>query len=374
MLRLVSEEPHNELAWLWLSDLAATLEERIAALERALAINPHRARAQLRLSQLRRQHAALALDVAAQAQALRQNGQRQAAYDLLRQRLQRQRDDAAAWQAFAQLADAVEDQIVALAYAVALDPAQRAARQRLTQLQRAHEDMLAIGSAYERLGDLENAIRCYGLALTKPPNGAAETIARKRLRAARRFRRLYRHEKRPFALPPLSANHALATGRDHEEAGDLEKAVVAYRAAIDLALEGRERQIAQERLAAAAAQRALPPPRLTAPTVTLARMTAGPALLYGLLIFIHAGLNPLTLSPVLGLGALPVLAGSAILVLVTGLPHHALSGRLLGEARRRDRLTRALLNVLGLLLLLIPFLLLLFSALTRLAAFEPVMP
>ncbi|MCA9971760.1 MAG: hypothetical protein KC425_16155, partial [Anaerolineales bacterium] len=209
--QLVADEPHHELAWLWLSDLAPDLEARIFALEQALAINPHRTRARQRLAALRQQHtaqaeqaAAHARQAAAQDRALALNGQRHAAYALLGERLRQQPDDAAAWRRLGELADAVEDQIVALTYALALEPAHVPARHRLTQLQRAHEDALAIGSAYERFGDLDNAIRFYRLAQKASDSSPDALIAQKRLQAARRFRKLYRRQKRPFSLPPLS--------------------------------------------------------------------------------------------------------------------------------------------------------------------------
>ena len=39
-LRVVEEDPHNELAWMWLAGLVDSLEDKIIACENVLTINP----------------------------------------------------------------------------------------------------------------------------------------------------------------------------------------------------------------------------------------------------------------------------------------------------------------------------------------------
>ena len=92
--------------------------------------------------------------------------------------------------------------------------------------------------------------------------------------------------------------------------------------------------------------------------------------MYTLLLLLHGGLNPFRLPFPLLAGGISVLIGSLTLVAVMITPHHILTQRLLGVDGRVDQITRMLLNILGILLILFPFLLLLIDAMERLAAFS----
>jgi len=52
LLDLVDEDPHNEMAWIWLSGLVDTLDDKIIACENILTINPTNDRVRAYLSQL----------------------------------------------------------------------------------------------------------------------------------------------------------------------------------------------------------------------------------------------------------------------------------------------------------------------------------
>lgn len=52
-LRIVEEDPRNELAWMWLAGLVDSLEDRIIACENVLTINPSNARASAYLHKLK---------------------------------------------------------------------------------------------------------------------------------------------------------------------------------------------------------------------------------------------------------------------------------------------------------------------------------
>ncbi|MEZ4647029.1 MAG: hypothetical protein R3E31_30610 [Chloroflexota bacterium] len=376
LLALVETEPEHELAWLWLSELMPDLENRIIALENALAINPHRQKAQQRLAQLRQQQEALVPQRVVMANTYAENGRRQQAYTLLQQQLQKQPDDADAWFAFSQLVEDVDDQIAALHYAVMLKPTHNQAQQRLTQLLLAHDDLIGLGRAYEALGDLDNAIPAYQLAVKQSTTPTIDqTIAKKRLEAAKRYRKLYHQQQRKgLTFPELTTNQSLATGRAYEEKGEWEAAIIAYKTAVATATATAEQKIAQKRLHTTQKQQQLPNVKLTSPTLTLVRLGLGPFLLFIFLVLLHAGLNPLHISPWLALSSLSVLAGSLLLVLAMIIPHHNLAQKLLGESERPDFLTRILLNVLGNLLIALPFLLLIFNAIDRLSVYTPVIP
>lgn len=53
-LRVVEEDPRNELAWMWLAGLVDSLEDRIVACENVLTINPSNEKARGYLESLRR--------------------------------------------------------------------------------------------------------------------------------------------------------------------------------------------------------------------------------------------------------------------------------------------------------------------------------
>jgi hypothetical protein len=55
LLEVVEADPHNELAWIWLTGLVDTLEDKIIACENVLTINPSNERVRAYLYQLMRQ-------------------------------------------------------------------------------------------------------------------------------------------------------------------------------------------------------------------------------------------------------------------------------------------------------------------------------
>lgn len=56
-LRVVDEDPHNELAWMWLAGLVDSLEDKIIACENVLTINPSNEKARRYLESLNRRKA-----------------------------------------------------------------------------------------------------------------------------------------------------------------------------------------------------------------------------------------------------------------------------------------------------------------------------
>jgi hypothetical protein len=55
-LEVVSFDPRNEVAWMWLSGLFESIDEQIAACEKVLAINPGNVRTRAYLSELKKKH------------------------------------------------------------------------------------------------------------------------------------------------------------------------------------------------------------------------------------------------------------------------------------------------------------------------------
>lgn len=309
LIELVTGEPRNEMAWLWLSELVDDLEDKIIALENALTINPNRPKVQRRLAELQQQRAEAERqrqeeELYEQARTAVRSGRRQEGRDLLRQLVAREPDHARAWLALSQLVDSVEEQIIALENVLRVNPHHDPALVRLTQLQLVHDDHLALGRAYEERDELEKAIAAYRLAEQQLPSAADRVIAGKRRQAVEKLRQQTR---------PIEVTH---------------------------------------------------------PTTTLLRLAAGPVVMYGMLLFIHSGLNPLRMSPLLCLGGLGVTLGSLLVAGIYNTPHHALWKKILGQESLSDRPTRMLLGLLGLLFLIVPFLFILINAMNRLAIYQ----
>lgn len=373
LLTLVWEDPQNEMAWLWLSDVVETVEDRIIALENAIAINPQRVQTRKRLAQIR-QSAPVSDNGTAPDANLEEDGRRQEAYHNLLEQVRHAPDDATAWFALSQITDRVEDQIIFLQRTVKHNPNHRQARIRLTQLQLAHQDLLSLAKAHEAQNDIPGAARVYQATISHKQNSADEVIARKRLKQMGTLKRV-RHSN-PTFIPPATpiSNYALAKGRHAEETGEWNEAIAAYTLVANHAATAVTRALAQNRLETAVRQQKLPAVQLTSATTTLWRLGLGPVMLYSLLLLLHGGLNPLQGPFLLWVGGISVLLGSLTLVAVMIIPHHTLAQKLVGNNGRADQLTRILFQTLGVLLILIPFLLLLQNALQRLAQYAPAIP
>src|SRR5512145_2458027 len=62
LIDLVETDPKNEMAWMWLSGLVDSLEDKIIACENVLTINPSNEKVRLYLTQLQKQQEASLID------------------------------------------------------------------------------------------------------------------------------------------------------------------------------------------------------------------------------------------------------------------------------------------------------------------------
>jgi tetratricopeptide (TPR) repeat protein len=166
----------------------------------------------------------------------------------------------------------------------------------------------------------------------------------------------------------------LTQARAYEEAGDLKRAIKAYRKATRKAKTAVDRHRAERLLADTEKRYRLSRIKETSSRTRLIRLSTGPVLVYGLLLFIHGGFSLLRLNPLLCIGGLPLLLGSLLLVGMTQFPGHSFWQELLGENGLRKRSFRLLLHAVGLLLLILPFLLIYLDAQQRLGEYQPVYP
>lgn len=309
LLQFTNQNPHHELAWLWLSEVATSPEEKLRALEQAIAINPQRPQARQRLKQLQEKYGRSPTTFSAngsrqpdspsgQLEAIRQQltghdveAGRQQLADFLHQHT----DHEAAWWLMVQYADSQGNQLIALEHVLRLNARHPEAAAVLAKISPRPEDDLKMGRLYERLEDWETAVLHY--------------------------------------------KRALKTAKKHEK------------------------PLIQHRLQAANTKLKLAKIKTASPGATVLRLAIGPALLYFLLILVQAGLRPRQLSAVLLLANLVFLAG---LLLINGLayaPEHPWLVRLQETAVFKSSL---LLRRFGLSLMILPILLLVAQSFTRL--------
>ena len=104
----------------------------------------------------------------------------------------------------------------------------------------------------------------------------------------------------------------------------------------------------------------------------MARLAAGLLSLFGLLVLIQSGLNPLHFSLPDIAGVLIVAAGSLALVVTSVRPFHPLWLAMFGDPPRdEERIVRWGLGLAGLLMVLVPLALLMMSAWERLSPYHP---
>jgi len=128
LMRVVQEDEGSVLAWLWLSGVVDSLEDREVCLENVLTLDPDNAAARRGLALLRRQKIDGWLR---QGIAAAKSGQRERARDLLMRVVQEDEGSVLAWLWLGGVVDSLEDREVCLENVLALDPGNEAARRGL---------------------------------------------------------------------------------------------------------------------------------------------------------------------------------------------------------------------------------------------------
>jgi hypothetical protein len=259
LLRYVETDQRSELAWLLLSNLVHDLDDRIIALENALTINPNNEKAAVQLWKLKRQ---------------RYQDPDQLAEDYVH-RLE-------------QAIEAKNKGQGMLAYKIL--------RQLVQEDDRNEQAWLLLSELSPDTDSEITALR--NLLLLNPSHNQA----RLRLEKLERFR-----------------DDPLALGKLYEAWGEAEKARDIY---VNLTLEANsvaERREAERRMKNTEMREQAPGIKLVSPPLTLARLMAGPVLLYSALALIHGGLNPFKLSPLFWLGGVSVVLGS-FLIMIASVP------------------------------------------------------
>lgn len=319
LLELVDVEPKHELAWLWLSELVDEPEDKIIALENALTINPNRPQTQTRLNALR------------------------ARYEAARQPAA----DHFASNGFSLVATAEELEFTEIQQKLASGQMQ-AGREQLAAFLRRYANHEAGWWLMVKNADIQ-------------PN---------QLTALDHVLRLNRqHPEVPALLDRLTptSEDSLALGRIYERLEQWEKSEYYYKRALKSPVNA-DRLLAKKRLPHVSEQVRLGNIKYTSPAATVVRLTAGPTLLYTLLVLVQSGLKPLQVSPVLCTGNLVFIAGLLLWGGLSYYPEHPWLERWRGTAVSASK--NPSLRLIAIVCVALPTLLLLLLAISRLLAFN----
>lgn len=319
LLKLVNHNPDHELAWLWLSQLVEEPEDKIIALENALTINPNRPQSKMRLNQLRQKYNIDTSPPKAEPENVFN-------YQLL-------------------------------------------ISEEASQFAQIHQ-LFAAGEHDEGRQMLAAFLRRYANHAEGWWLMAQHADSRSnRLKSLDHLLRLdSQHADAPAMLAQIkpTKEENLRVGRLYERLEQWETAVRYYKLALK-SPNNADRLLAKKHLPYVEQQVRLANIKETSPTFTMLRLASGLTILYSLLILVQAGLNPLQVSPLLLLGNMLFFAGLLLLGGLAIKPIHPWIMRLQETAVFNNNL---FLHIVGITCVLLPIILLLLLALSRLLAFE----
>lgn len=308
LVQLVESDPNREIAWVWLSDLMDSPEDRLIAMENALELHPGYRPYLQRLEQLRAQQDRFHQEDTLRSQEwMRQaaealkDGRRDLALNLARHVTLEDPAAGQAWLLVANLSPDPAEQERALEAALRANPSDKILQRRLEEVRELSQHPLLLGLSYQRRGDLDLAMDVYNRVLTSSSSREERVEAATLLDFATFYQRFPE-------VKPVSPNR------------------------------------------------------------TLVRMATGPILLYLFLLLMQSGLNPLHAPLLPALGVLPTILGSFLLVLAGTRPLHPAWVRAFGSAGQGDEpLYRGLAKTAAWLMLLTPYALLAIDSFERLA-------
>jgi tetratricopeptide (TPR) repeat protein len=136
LMRVVEQDEENLPAWLWLSGVVDTLDDREVCLENVLALDPNHDAARKGLVLMRQQRVDQLLR---QGIAAAKSSQRERARELLTRVVEQDEENVSAWLWLSGVVDSLDDRAVCLENVLALDPSHEVARQGLAMLRRQKE-------------------------------------------------------------------------------------------------------------------------------------------------------------------------------------------------------------------------------------------
>jgi len=316
LLQIVEVDPRNEMAWMWLSGLVDTLEDRMIACENVLTINPANEKVRAYLTELQRQYKSSlvqknvtdAIDLFNRARVYAERNDVDTALRLAEQALEKRENYEEAWLLIGRISPNLNQQIAALEKAHKLNPSNAQTASALEQLRYLKSNPMGAAARLEQLGKFEEALKVYNELAAKTKN-------------SKEFDHIYKQIIR---------------------------------------IEGLQ----NEKI------------RYVAPTSAIARLTFAWPSLYLSLALIQMGLNPFAHPAFyLWLGLPLVIVGSFLLSLAEVRSSHIVWQKLFGEHGDASNFARFLAAAAGWFLVIVPHVLLVLDSLNRLQNFKiPPMP
>jgi tetratricopeptide (TPR) repeat protein len=303
-LRVVEVDPKNELAWMWLTGLLDSLDDRIHACKQILKINPRNVNAEKYLAQLlaEKQKSLDAETVRVEEQlrgirdAVKAGKKDSALADLRVLALNPQLEHPDLWRLLADLSPEMDERVRALEKFVNLAPNDSRAREELESARHFQQNPIHQAELYEEHGEIDKAILAYRMIAAKLHSGAE-------------WNRIY---WKIIDLENLKHEH------------------VAH----------------------------------VSPALNIARLTAGPPVVYFIYVLLQVGVNPFASpDPVLWSGLVWVAAGSFMVALASVRSHNRLWTVVFKDVGARGTPTARLsMSIAGWILIALPFVILFFSA------------
>jgi tetratricopeptide (TPR) repeat protein len=128
LMRVVEQDEENVSAWLWLSGVVDSLDDREVCLENVLALDPDHGMARKGLAMVHKQRVDSLLR---EGIAAAKSGQRERARDTLMRVVEQDEENVSAWLWLSGVMDGLDDREVCLENVLALDPNHEAARRGL---------------------------------------------------------------------------------------------------------------------------------------------------------------------------------------------------------------------------------------------------
>ena len=310
LLEVVEADPRNETAWMWLSGLVDTLEDRMIACENVLTINPANEKVRAYLAELQRQSQAEliqknveeAANLLSHAKEHAGRNEIDSALRLARQALEKDYGDEAAWLLIGRISPDPDQQLAALEKASQLNPSNLETASALQQAKYLKANPISRATRLEQAGKFQEALIVYKELAGKAKNSSE-------------FDHIYKQILR---------------------------------------VEGLQNENI----------------RYVAPSSSIKRLTFVWPLLYFSLVFVQVGLNPIAHPAFyLWLGLPVVVLGSFLLSLAEVRSDHVVWQKLFSEQGDGSSFARLMAASAGWFLVLLPHLLILFDSLSRLRNF-----
>ena len=316
LIQLVEVDPQNEMAWVWLSGLVDSVEDRMIACENVLTINPANHKIRGYLEVLRKQQKSFvenknragAIELFTQAKEYAEGKDLANAIRLAEQALEKYDNYEDPWLLIGKSSSDIDQQIEALEKAYQINPSNKQTASTLEQLRFLKSNPISVARRFEQLGQYDEALKLYHELASKAKN-------------SKDFDRIYEQILRIEGLQNENIRHV-------------------------------------------------------APSTSIARLTFTWPLLYLSLALVQVGLNPFA-HPMLylWLGLPVVILGSFLLSLAEVHSSHVIWQTFFDEPGDGSQFARLVTGAVGWFLIIIPHVWLVLDSLNRLRNFRiPLMP